>query len=423
MDAVPCEPAGCLASPQNWSSTLTIDAVYVSYWSLRDPLFQSQSLPVLSGLACRGWKTAAVTFEQDLWAVTAAERDALAVGLAKSGIVWHGLSYHRQPRLLATALDVAVGAIATAQIGRRHGARLYHGRGSVPGAMAWAAARLSGARFFYDADGPLSQEYVDAGIWRAGSLAQRLTAASEERCFRSADAVAVLTERRKHEVAALCRAEPVVLPCGVDWKAFRPQPEVRARMRRALGLQGRVLVYAGKAGGRYLTDPIFKFAAAFARLGSVTVLVVTTQDPAPFTAAATSHGVPCVVARAQPAEVPAYLSAADAGLLFLLSAPSHSACSPIKNGEYLACGLPVVTSAGIGDYSELIRSQRVGVVVDEPTATSMVGAAHELDALLQDPTLASRCRDVARRAVSLEDVVLPRYDALYKQLLGAPTAP
>jgi glycosyltransferase involved in cell wall biosynthesis len=378
---------------------------------------------VLRGLACRGWKTAAVTFEQERWAVKGPEREALKAELAKSGIVWLGLRYHRRPRLLATALDVAAGAIAASRIGRRLGARLYHGRGTVPGAMARIAARLSGARFFYDADGPLSQEYVEAGIWREGSLAQRLTAASEERCFRRADAVAVLTERRKREVAALCRAEPLVLPCAVDWQKFQPQPEARAQKRGALGLHGRVLVYAGKTGGRYLTDPIFELAAALTRLGSVTVLVLTTQDPAPFTAAAASRGVHCVVARAEPREVPAYLSAADAGLLFLLSAPSQSACSPIKNGEYLACGLPVVTSAGIGDYSELVRRERVGVVVDDPTPAGIVEAANALDALLQDATLAARCRDLARRSVSLEDVVLPRYDSLYRHLLGAPAAP
>jgi hypothetical protein len=81
-----------------------------------------------------------------------------------------------------------------------------------------------------------------------------------------------------------------------------------------------------------------------------------------------------------------------------------------------------VTSAGIGDYSELVRRERVGVVVDDPTPAGMVQAANELNALLQDATLAARCRDAARRSVSLEDVVLPRYEALYRHLLGAPAA-
>jgi glycosyltransferase involved in cell wall biosynthesis len=47
--------------------------------------------------------------------------------------------------------------------------------------------------------------------------------------------------------------------------------------------------------------------------------------------------------------VPALLAAADVGLAFRAVSLSTRAIAPIKVGEYLLCGLPVVGTAGIGE--------------------------------------------------------------------------
>jgi glycosyltransferase involved in cell wall biosynthesis len=341
--------------------------------------------------------------------------------LLREGIAWNPLVYHKRPLPFATYFDIASGIRTAAVLGVQLGVRAFHGRGTVPGVMAYFASRLTRRRFFYDSDGPLSQEYVDAGIWRAGSLAHQTTRWLEARCLRRADAVAVLTERRKAEVQPLTRHEVTVLPCAVDINRFAHGPGVNRDFRRELALTGRLLVYAGKAGGWYLTDRMFDFAAAFRdAAGDVSVLVLTPEDPEPFLRTAADRGLRCVARRAGPEEVPAYLAAADAGLSFRIDAPSQTACSPIKNGEYLASGLPVVTSAGVGDYSDLIAAERVGVVVSSLTADGLRASARQLLDLLKDPKLRERCQSTARRAVSLDDVVVPRYRLIYENLLGGP---
>lgn len=54
-------------------------------------------------------------------------------------------------------------------------------------------------------------------------------------------------------------------------------------------------------------------------------------------------------------EVPFYLGAAD--LAFALRQPSFSmqGVAPIKLGEYLLCGLPVIASKGIGDTETILE--------------------------------------------------------------------
>jgi hypothetical protein len=48
-------------------------------------------------------------------------------------------------------------------------------------------------------------------------------------------------------------------------------------------------------------------------------------------------------------QIPAYLSAADIGFVAVRQWPSKRYCSPIKTGEYLSCGLPVIVPEGVSD--------------------------------------------------------------------------
>jgi glycosyltransferase involved in cell wall biosynthesis len=399
-----------------------VDAFYVTYWSLNDPLCVSQTLPVVRALVADGHSMGLMTFEQEPWSLEAPLLDQTRRSLRSEGIAWMPLKYHKRPRLLATLFDILHGTWVCSRAGARHGVRLFHGRGTVAAAVAHLSARLTSSRFFNDADGPLADEYADAGVWPAGSVEHRLTRRVERHLLRDADAVAVLTTHRRDEVQALVPGEVTVLPCGVDTDHFRFREDERRAHRAALGLAGRVLVFAGKAGGWYLTDAMLDFAAAATEvLGDSSLLVLTNDDPALFTNGAAARGIRCVVRKATRGEMPGLLSAGDAGLSFVLSAPSKQAASPVKNGEYLACGLPVVTTPGIGDYSDLIQRRAVGVVLRRLDATGYGEASHALAGLLEDPALRSRCREAAVAEVSLAGLVLPRYRRLYQSLLDAGT--
>jgi glycosyltransferase involved in cell wall biosynthesis len=105
-------------------------------------------------------------------------------------------------------------------------------------------------------------------------------------------------------------------------------------------------------------------------------------------------------------------------LCFLRPFPSKLACSPIKLGEYLACGLPVVSTSGCGDYDWLIQSEAIGAVVPNAERDSYPKAARDLAQLLREPATEKRCRDTARRWLGLDEVVVPRYGEIYRALIG-----
>jgi glycosyltransferase involved in cell wall biosynthesis len=364
-----------------------------------------------------------VTFEQAPFGVKATERSTVAAALAAEGIEWHPLTYHATPPVLSTAFDALTGFVRGLGLARSRGVRLFHSRGTVPAAPAWAAAGAARRLFFYDADGPLSEEYADAGVWAKDSLPYRLTRGCEGVFARSADRLAVLTSSRAQSLRALLGREVDVVPCAVETSHFVFDPAARARVRDQLGLSGTVLVYAGKWGGWYAVPEMLDFVAVARRaLGDIRLLVLTRDPEERFASAAAERSLRDIltVRTATRDEMPGYLSAADVGLSFVTPFPSKTAASPVKNGEYLACGLPIVTTPRIGDYSALVARREVGVVLDDLDAPSFSKACAALPVLLADPGLRSRCREAAVGEVGLQEVVLPRYLRIYESLLGRP---
>ena len=93
------------------------------------------------------------------------------------------------------------------------------------------------------------------------------------------------------------------------------------------------------------------------------------------------------------------------------------AASPVKVSEYLASGLLVVSSAGVGDLDLLLTERRVGVVIRDFSKASVKAAAGELVRLLHEGRAAEgRCRQLAEEQYALEDAI-DRYDRVYRGIL------
>ncbi len=58
------------------------------------------------------------------------------------------------------------------------------------------------------------------------------------------------------------------------------------------------------------------------------------------------------------------LQAGDIGFLLRDASPVNRVSSPTKFGEYCSCGVPVITTACVGDVSQLVLSNHLGYVID-----------------------------------------------------------
>ena len=119
-------------------------------------------------------------------------------------------------------------------------------------------------------------------------------------------------------------------------------------------------------------------------------------------------------------EVPRVLRRARLGVSFRKATFSQIAASPTKIPEYLAAGLPVVSNAGIGDTDEFIERERVGTLVREFDDESYARAADEALRLAEEPSVAARSVETARKFFDLEAVGGRLYRNVYRHFENQP---
>ena len=111
------------------------------------------------------------------------------------------------------------------------------------------------------------------------------------------------------------------------------------------------------------------------------------------------------------------LARQDVGLFLFTRGISEHGCSPTKVGEYWAMGLPVVITPNVSDTEEIIRRERVGVLLSGFSDEAYERALGELLALLGDSDLPKRCRAAAEGHYGLGPAC-ERLQALYTALVG-----
>jgi len=118
-------------------------------------------------------------------------------------------------------------------------------------------------------------------------------------------------------------------------------------------------------------------------------------------------------------DVPSYLAASDAGLAFIKPCFSKLASSPTKNAEYLACGLPLIINAGIGDSDALVTNEEVGALVSQFTQTEYARAFARIEEFARNAEQTRRrTREVAEKLFDLRVVGAERYVRLYNRILA-----
>jgi glycosyltransferase involved in cell wall biosynthesis len=229
----------------------------------------------------------------------------------------------------------------------------------------------------------------------------------ERRFFAGADAVVTLTFASVSQIR--------------EWVHRRDVPVVViptcADVHRFLGAEARVgephAVWCGSVGTWYRFDLAVRLAEAL----ELPFTVLTRQTDL---ARASLNGLEADVRSVPPEHVPRELHAGDVGLCLYQATFSRLATAPTRLAEYLAAGMPVAVTPGIGDLEQIVEGGRVGVVIREEGRRSLKHAAEELRRLAADPETHERCRRVALERFCL-DTGARRYAELYEALVRGGT--
>jgi glycosyltransferase involved in cell wall biosynthesis len=161
------------------------------------------------------------------------------------------------------------------------------------------------------------------------------------------------------------------VPCTTDLQHFDIDFYRGKSLRDKFKLDEKALVgvYVGKFGDIYFDKEAFNlFASLKMKFPSLKLFVLSGQNKLVISNKLIQAGYSendFFVGYVSHDKVPDFLNASN--FAFCLHKPHYIsyAYSPIKNGEYWACGLPVLIPDGIGDDSKILKETGLGVVMED----------------------------------------------------------
>ncbi len=295
---------------------------------------------------------------------------------------------------------------------------IVHARGSLATIMVLEARRHLNAAFrtVFDCRGDAPAENVaesgsDLAAQDLWSVEQRRIydlALSREAAACDADEIIAVSTKMFHVLTTRHKvpASKVRLqPCNVDLTQF-VEPD-RDDARRRIGVTSEFVVgYLGSLEWYQLADHMLRVFRLIQTVRSNALFVAITNHPDRMRSALVGAGIHesafrvlCVHRR----DVPGILPALDVGLLLRRSDALNAVACPVKFAEYLASGVPVVITPGVGDCSDIVATETLGACVSlERDDAELLGALAPVLQTTQGEAaaLARRCRQYAAEHLS-----------------------
>lgn len=399
----------------------------LTYWSFKEGLIQSYTLPYLKLISKNlspEEKIYLVTFERAPLQLSVEEVEEAKKMLRANQIEWIPKSYHR-PGIkgyfyLAKFVLTLWFKIFLLKIDT------IHAFCTPPGGLGYLLSVLSGRKLILDSFEPHAESMVENGTWIEGSSKFKILNWFENRQVRKAQTI-IGTTPGVHEYSKntynyeIQKENFHVKPACVDLQQFQIMPEkTRLIKRKELGLDGKIVaVYAGKLGGIYHeieTFELLKVAYDYWE-GNFAFLMLTNTPRTEIDNLAKKVGLnpETIISKfVAHQEVADYLSVGDFGITPVKSVPTKRYCTPIKDGEYWALGLPVIITPNISDDSEIIEKYDIGAIIISLDKKGYLEAIKKINYLLKQnkSELQQKIRNLAIKYRSFE-IAEKIYEKIY----------
>jgi len=279
----------------------------------------------------------------------------------KMGIHYTAQKVNRKPvASIGSFLTAASGTKKIKEYIWKHQIDMVMPRSTFPAMMV---NRLKGfeGQIIFDADGLPIEERVDFAGLKKGSWMYNFLKSAETQMLKNADTVITRSQKaieiHLENIGKEHLPKFSVVQNGRNTEAFRYDPEWRQKIRKELGIQDEYLmVYAGSLGPQYCLPEMLEIFEEFAKSEKTKFLILTGNLEFAEQHIPVHLKADVLLKKVRSDEVPAYLNAAHLGFALREPAFSMKGVAPIKLGEYLLCGLPVIASKGIGDTEEILAN-------------------------------------------------------------------
>lgn len=198
------------------------------------------------------------------------------------------------------------------------------------------------------------------------------------------------------------RRGSVVLPCVVETDIFVPRSSQLLTPRNPI-----VVGYAGSMSSWSGFEQGCHFLAFLAKHIELELHILT-EDVASAKNISTKFGLITIIESVNHNEVAGKMDLWDFALVPILRGLRTEVCSPLKATEALAKGLPIIITPSVGDFSDLVDKENIGIVFDPDRISTWPNSVDQLNKVLRDYDAISRkARQIAEEHYSWD--LLPAY--------------
>jgi glycosyltransferase involved in cell wall biosynthesis len=401
------------------------NVLYLSYDGLLEGLGQSQILPYLKKLSQEEITFHLITFEKQNR--TEDTIQLLRNELSEYKIKWYPQVYHKKPPIISTVLDLRTMKKISKSILKKQSIDLIHCRSYLPAMIGRYFFKKSSIPFLFDMRGFWADERIEGNIWSLKNpvfktIYSFFKKQEKKLLTDSAHIISLTNEGKKqlieHFHISRLDKKTSVIPCCVDLVKFdfeKISEDKKSEIKHRLKIpeSSFVLGYVGSIGTWYMLDEMLAFFKNYQnRNTNAHFMFVTPEDKRVIQEKAKHLGLDLntlSIVSSQASEVPNYLSCFDWSIYFIRPTFSKSASSPIKQGELMSMGIPILTNAGVGDNSLFIEQLQTGILLDELSETTFENVH------LSDQFNRNDLRKTAKQYFSLEKGV-HQYLEVYKSI-------
>jgi glycosyltransferase involved in cell wall biosynthesis len=275
---------------------------------------------------------------------------------------------------------------------RKEKIQYIHAWCSPAGMIGYLLSVFTSRKLIIDSYEPHAESMIENGTWKKSSLAYVMLNFFEKRIAKNANVLISTTKSfmdysiKKYK---LDKNKFYVKPACVDLNLFSDKNIKYKKLLENLDLEDKIVcVYSGKFGGIYLGQEVFnliKIAENFWGDKFRFLLLTSHSDNEIETYRKKSNiDIKTIIKQFVPfKDIPNYIGLGDFALTPVKPVPSKLFCTPIKNGEYWALGLPIIITKNISDDSDIISENEIGYVLKDLSNDEYLNAVIKIDSIIK----------------------------------------
>ncbi|MGE5620954.1 MAG: glycosyltransferase [archaeon] len=395
--------------------------LFIADSPLSSPILHSQGIPLFQSIAKDGNKAVFLTLE-NINSITKYNELRLQLLDKENADLHFEYALIKRIKPLPSIVSYFFYSIRkTIKIVREHHIDIIHGRSLFPSIVAFLMKILfkNDIKILYDMRGTLIEEEIQKGKWKANSLRVKLLRRIENILIRKSDQIVVVSNVfkkyivYKHGPRKRKLSEKItVISNKTSLKNIIPLENLSKKKE-----SDRIIcVYSGSAAYWQNLEGMFQFFKESIELFPNIYFKIFSYENSSFKEYLDPNeelSNRLIIEKLDPSVVQKSLAECNFGVLLRENNLINNVASPLKFGEYLAAGLPVMVSKGIGDTEEIIRKYNVGVVIEDD---NYHGALKSMYDLLKEPDIYNRCFEVAACEFNIEDSI-KAYKDIYSKML------